>query len=207
MKKTNNSILGTLTSILHRLHLDRYGFLLAILGLIPIRSGILLLQNKDCGCFLIEDAILHSHNILFGTISLSFGVIFSLVGILFFDWSNQKKNSLISILFLLSGLFVGYSMVTQEEVYEPDDGQYEKLAMELTSDGWILFYANWCPTCHNQIEIFGSSVKHLRMIDCDTITCPEFVKVYPTWALIKQDQVVEVREGFQSVEVLQNLDS
>jgi hypothetical protein len=45
------------------------------------------------------------------------------------------------------------------------------------------------------------------MIDCDTITCPEFVKVYPTWALIKQDQVVEVREGFQSVEVLQNLDS
>lgn len=36
--------------------LGRYGFLIALAGLVPICSGILLLQEKDCGCFLIDKA-------------------------------------------------------------------------------------------------------------------------------------------------------
>lgn len=185
--------------------LKEYGFLLAIAGLIPIRSGILLLQNKDCGCFFVDKATLHANNIFFGTVSLAFGVLIVLAGIVYFDWSKQQRTRIIGALFLISGLAAGYSMITAEEVAAPGEGGYDELAKGLTSKGWVLFYANWCPSCHKQMDLLGLSVKHLRMIDCATITCPDFVKAYPTWALIKDGRVLEVREGYQSVERLEEM--
>jgi hypothetical protein len=43
------------------------------------------------------------------------------------------------------------------------------------------------------------------MVDCGTLTCPEFVKAYPTWALVGQGQVFDVREGYQSVDGLKDM--
>jgi hypothetical protein len=182
--------------------LREYGFLLSIAGLIPIRSGILLLQDKDCGCFLVDKATLHANNVFFGTVSLVFGVLIALAGIIYFDWSNQRRTGIIGALFLISGLAAGYSMITAEEAVAPMEGIYDELAQGLTSKGWVLFYANWCPSCHKQMDLLGGSVKYLRMVDCATITCPDFVKAYPTWALIRDGRVLEVREGIQNYEQL-----
>jgi len=71
----------------------------------------------------------------------------------------------------------------------------------------VLFYANWCPSCHKQMDLLGLSVKHLRMGDCYTLTYPEFVKAYPTWALIKEGRILEVREGIQNYEQLRGMSS
>jgi thiol-disulfide isomerase/thioredoxin len=183
--------------------LKEYGFILAIAGLIPIRSGILLLQDKDCGCFLVEKATLHAHSVFFGSISLAFGVLIAAAGVAYYDWSREGRARMIGALFLVSGMAVGYSMITAEEAVAPVEGEYDELAKGLTSKGWVLFYANWCPSCHAQMDLLGGSVKHLRMVDCATITCPDFVKAYPTWGLIQEGTVLEVRKGVQNHEQLE----
>jgi hypothetical protein len=187
--------------------LKDYGFLLAIAGLIPIRSGILLLQNKECGCFLIDKATLQAHNVFFGVLSLGAGALVLLLGMVYFDWSKQGRARVIGALFLASGVAVGYSMVAAEEIAAPVEGDYDELAKGLTSKGWVLFYANWCPACHRQFDLLGSSVKYLRMVDCDTLACPEFVEAYPTWALVSHGKVIEVREGYQGPEKLREMGS
>lgn len=185
--------------------LKEHGFLLTIAGLIPIRSGILLLQDKECGCFLVDKATLHAHNVFFGTVSLAAGLLIAVAGIAYFDWSRRRRTMAVGVLFLVSGLAAGYSMITAEDAAALLEGDYDELAKGLTAKGWVLFYANWCPSCHAQMDLFGPSVKHLRMIDCATIACPEFVKAYPTWALIREGQVIEVREGLQNYKQLGEL--
>lgn len=115
--------------------LKEHGFLLAITGLIPIRSGILLLQNKDCGCFLVDKATLHANNIFLGTVSLVVGALIALAGILYFDWSRQRRAMIVGTLFLVSGITTDYSMITAEEVVAPETGSYDELAKRLTGAG------------------------------------------------------------------------
>jgi hypothetical protein len=53
------------------------------------------------------------------------------------------------------------------------------------------------------MELVGQSVSYLSMVDCDKLSCPEFIEGYPTWALINDGQVIEVRVGIQSIENLE----
>ncbi len=183
--------------------LGKYGFFIAIAGLVPIRSGILLLQEKDCGCFLIDKATLYAHNVFFGSLSLAIGFGFVALGL----WQKELKKASKTwiIVFLLAGGIAGYSTGAVEKVQPEKVGEYDELTKKLTSEGWVFFYANWCPSCHKQIEMLGTSIKHLRMVDCDTFTCPEFVKAYPTWARARQDGSLEVKEGVQKIESLRKM--
>lgn len=183
--------------------LGKYGFFIAIAGLVPIRSGILLLQEKDCGCFLIDKATLYAHNLFFGWLSLAVGLGFIALGL----WQKELRgvSKVWVIVFLLAAGIAGYSTGAVEKVQSEKVGEHDELAEKLTGEGWVLFYANWCPSCHTQIEILGTSVKHLRMVDCDTFACPEFVKAYPTWARAKQDGSLEVKTGVQKIESLKKM--
>lgn len=182
--------------------LGKYGFFIALAGLVPIRSGILLLQEKDCGCFLIDKATLYAHNVFFGSLSLAVGLSFIALGL----WQKELKKAGRTwvIIFLLAGGIAGYSTGAVEKVQPQIAGEYDELAKKLTSEGWVLFYANWCPGCHRQIEMLGTSVKYLRMIDCATITCPDFVESYPTWTKVTNDGVV-VNRGVQKIETLKEM--
>lgn len=191
--------------------LNKYWFLLVVAGLIPIRSGILLLQEKDCGCFLVDKAMLHSHNVFFGFLSIAAGMVLVIPGILAYKEESGRKTKAWFFVFLLVSGIVGYSvgMIKQSQVpvesYLPIEGDYDELTKNLTENGWVLFYANWCTACHEQFDLLGTSVKNLRIVDCGTVTCPEFIKAYPTWTKVKQDGSVEVKEGIQSLEDLQQM--
>ncbi len=177
----------------------RYGLLLAISGIVPLRSGILLLQEKECGCFLVEKSTLHANNVLFGWMSIAVGAALLLGGV---RLAGNKVSNPWIFAFLLAGGIAGYtaglapSYVTAEEA-----GSHDALAQNLSSQGWVMFYANWCPRCHEQMDMLGGSVKYLRLIDCDTIQCPKFVEGYPTWARMKEGEL-EVRSGVQSIREL-----
>jgi thiol-disulfide isomerase/thioredoxin len=187
--------------------LSKFGFLFAIIGILPIRSGILLFQGKECGCFLIDKATLHAHNVLFGAVSIVVGLGLVILGILsHVEVSSKTAKVWISVFLLASGI-AGYSLGTAKEIQQPKEiaGTYDELTQKLTENGWVFFYTTWCPRCHEEIEMLGASVKNLRMIDCDTITCPEFVQGYPTWARIINGNVIEVKDGFQSIETLEEM--
>jgi thiol-disulfide isomerase/thioredoxin len=187
--------------------LSRYGFLLAIAGLVPIRSGFLLFQEKDCGCFLIEKSTLYAHNIFFGSISIVVGLFLVIIGITAYKEVSENTTKIWIIAFLVSGGIIGYSAGMAEPAHKNvTEGSYDNLTKSLTENGWIFFYANWCPHCHDQIELLGTSVKHLRMVDCGTVTCPSFVKSFPTWAKVNANgEVIEVKTGVQEIEALDEM--
>jgi len=185
--------------------LNKYGFLLAVAGLIPIRSGILLLQEKDCRCFLVDKAMLYSHNVFFGFLSIAVGMALVIPGVLAYKEESGRRTKAWIFVFLLAGGVAGYSagMVNQPQVSV--EGDHDELTKNLTKNAWVLFYANLCTACHEQFDLLGTSVKNLRIVDCGTVACPEFIKAYPTWAMTKQDGTLEVREGVQSLENLQQM--
>ncbi len=182
--------------------LERYGLLLAIAGVVPIRSGILLLQEKDCGCFLVEKTTLHANNVLFGWMSIVAGAALLLGGV---KLSKDRVGKPWIFAFLLVGAVAGYTagLAPSYDASE-ETGDYTALAQNLTAKGWVMFYANWCPRCHEQIGMLGGSAGYLRLIDCATFQCPSFVKGYPTWARMK-DGEVEVRTGVQSIQELREM--
>jgi len=195
-------------TIKERLHvkLKKFGFLLAIIGLIPIRSGVLLLQEKDCGCFLIEKTTLYTHNILFGSLSLVVGIALVILGILVYEEVKISVTKGWIFIFLLVSGVIGYSAGIIQESEKVGEDNYDDLTKALTEKGWIFFYANWCSHCHDQVDTLGSSVKNLRMIDCTTIQCPTFVQGYPTWAKMNDEgSIVDVKSGFQSTEKLEEM--
>lgn len=191
--------------------LSKYGFLLAIAGLVPIRSGILLLQEKDCGCFLIDKATLHANNIFFGLLSIAVGLVLLVPGVLAYREEDTRRAKAWVFVFILAGGIAGYTMGTAAQLQVIADGDhveandYDELTKNLTERGWVLYYGNLCTHCHEQFELLGTSVKNLRLIDCSTFSCPEFVGIYPTWARTKHDGSLEIKEGAQSIESLRQM--
>lgn len=186
-------------------YLNKYGFLLAVAGLIPIRSGILLLQGRECGCFLVDKATLYSNNVFFGLLSLVAGMLLVIPGILAYEEESSSKTRAWIFVFLLASGVAGYSvgMVGQPQV--PVEGDHDELTESLAENGWVLFYSHRCTSCHEQFELLGASVKNLKMVDCGAFTCPEFINGYPTWMRTKHDGSLELKEGVQSLESLQEM--
>lgn len=69
-------------------------------------------------------------------------------------------------------------------------GQYDKLAQCLTDKGAKFYGAYWCPHCAEQKRILGSSMSHIKYVECglpgdqqgQTQVCQDNkIESYPTW--------------------------
>ena len=69
----------------------------------------------------------------------------------------------------------------------------------------VLYVQTGCPACKTQKELFGSSTKHLQIIDCLTQQqeCTNnIITRIPTWIINEQQHV-----GVQNIETLKSLTS
>ena len=68
-------------------------------------------------------------------------------------------------------------------------GQHDSFAKCLTEKGAKFYGAFWCSHCKNQKELFGTSMKHVKYIECSTPDGQNQLQVckgagvasYPTW--------------------------
>lgn len=191
---------------------DRYGYLAAFGGAVPLMSGWLLFNEKDCGCFLLPKDMLKANNEFWGLVSIIAGLALLLPAIFQYDSIGKKKRKVWKIrkeyllAFILSlGVIQFYIGLEPEPVVVAVEGDYDELTLKLAETGWVMFYANWCESCHQQFELLGTSAKNLRLVDCDTVECPDFIKGYPTWARNNPDGSLEIKEGLQTIESLQQM--
>jgi thiol-disulfide isomerase/thioredoxin len=193
-------------------YFEKYGYLAAFAGAVPLMSGWLLFNEQECGCFLLPKETLMANNEFLGAMSIIAGLVLILPAIFQYDVIGKKKRKEWYIrreyllAFILSlGVIQFYIGLESEPEVVAVDGDYDELTLKLAERGWVLFYANWCESCHKQFELLGTSAKNLRLVDCDTVECPEFVKGYPTWAMNNPDGSLEIKEGVQTIEVLEEM--
>lgn len=195
-----------------RLYFEKYGYLAAFAGAVPLMSGWLLFNEKECGCFLLPKSTLEANNEFWGLISIIAGLALVLPAVFQYDVIGKKKRKVWKIryeylfaLILSLGVIQFYIGLETAPVVEAVDGDYDELTLKLAETGWIMFYANWCEACHQQFDLLGTSAKNLRLVDCDTVECPDVVKGYPTWARSKPDGSLEIKEGIQTIESLEEM--
>ena len=191
---------------------DTYGFLPAFAGAVPLISGYLLFQDKECGCFLLPKDVLHANSEFLGIISIIAGLALVIPAVFQYAEKGKGKKKDLKIRYeylfafiLAVGLAVFYiGLETQPEV-PAAEGEYDELAIKLTEREWVMFYSNLCDHCHDQFDMLGTSVKYLKLVDCETVACPDFVEGYPTWARTNPDGSLEIEEGPQSIETLKQM--
>lgn len=191
---------------------DRYGYLAAFGGAVPLMSGWLLFNEKDCGCFLLPKDMLEANNEFLGAISIIAGLALVLPAIFQYGVIGKRKKKVWNVrkeylfAFILSFAVIQFYIGIEEEPpVVAVEGDYDELTLKLTEIGWVMFYANWCESCHQQFELLGTSAKNLRLVDCDTVECPDFIKGYPTWARTNPDGSLDIKEGAQSIETLKQM--
>lgn len=113
----------------------------------------------------------------------------------------NKKNLLWITLISVSVIgLIGY--LTYEEL---KPGQYDAFAKCLSDKDVVMYGAFWCPHCRANKELFKSSWKHVKYIECSTpdgkgkkqICIDENIEGYPTW-----EYNGERKSGEQSLDVL-----
>jgi thiol-disulfide isomerase/thioredoxin len=193
-------------------YFEKYGFLAAFGGAVPLTSGWLLFNDKECGCFLLPKSTLEANNEFWGLVSIIAGLALVLPAVFQYDVIGKKKRKdwkiryeYLFALILSLGVIQFYIGLETAPVVEAVDGDYDELTLKLAEAGWVMFYANWCEACHQQFDLLGTSAKNLRLVDCDTVTCPDIVKGYPTWARTNADGSLELKEGIQTIESLQQM--
>ena len=195
-----------------RTYFDKYGFLAAFAGAVPLVSGWLLFQDKECGCFIVPHDVLHANNEFFGLLSIIAGLALFLPAVFQYAQIDKRKKKelkiryeyLVAFILALGIIYFYIDLETQPKV-PAVAGEYDELAMKLAESEWVLFYSNLCDHCHEQFDMLGSSVKYLKLVDCETVECPDFVKGYPTWARTYPDGSIEIKEGPQSIETLRQM--
>ncbi|MEM4637699.1 MAG: hypothetical protein QXK76_01565 [Candidatus Woesearchaeota archaeon] len=94
--------------------------------------------------------------------------------------SNKLNNkSALFLLFIL--LFLAACSTPVEE-----NKNLDELASCITSSGAKMYGTEWCPHCKNQKQLFGSSFKLIKYIDCDKYKneCINAgIEGYPTWII------------------------
>jgi thiol-disulfide isomerase/thioredoxin len=175
-------------------------------------SGWLLFNEKDCGCFLLPKETLKANNELLGIVSIIAGLALVLPAIFQYDVIGKRKKKVWNIrreylfaLILSLAVIQFYIGLGAEPSVPVVEGDYDELTLKLAETGWVMFYANWCESCHQQFDLLGTSAKNLRLVDCDTVECPDFIKGYPTWARNNPDGSLEIKEGVQTIETLQQM--
>jgi|GEM_PF-1342831 len=76
-------------------------------------------------------------------------------------------------------------------------GEYKKIKKieglaKCLSDKSVLYGSSWCPHCTNQKQVFGSSVKYINFVDCEStlenqnLCVSKGLQAYPTWEINSQ---------------------
>lgn len=134
----------------------------------------------------------------------------------------MKKMTAIAIIFLfvLAGCAVGpvaettpnesTEAVSAAEATEVPEvtvtKNYDKFAKCLTVAGAKLYTTSWCPHCKKQKAMFGDSLKHLKLFECDTAGAKECeakgVQGVPAWEFPNSKELVA---GTKSLEEISKL--
>ncbi|MEM4295411.1 MAG: thioredoxin family protein [Candidatus Anstonellales archaeon] len=99
----------------------------------------------------------------------------------------DKKSIAILIAVILLFGFLYYYYVG----FQPEQGKYDNFAKCLSSKDAVMYGADWCPHCREQKNMFGSSFRFIKYINCDPnnrqeqieICKKEGIKAYPTWKI------------------------
>lgn len=97
---------------------------------------------------------------------------------------DSKRIRKWAILIIIIGLLVWgvYAMIQSQ-------GQHDEFAQCLTEGGVRMYGAYWCPACHEQQRVFGSSWDYVEYIECslpnrggqNELCNSEGIQTYPTW--------------------------
>ena len=191
-----------------KIYFDKYGYLAAFAGAVPLMSGWLLFNEKECGCFLLPKETLMANNEILGLISIIAGLALILPALFQIKKAGKNKKFIKTryeylIAFIIALVVIQFyiGLESTPEV-ETEAGDYDDLAQRLTANNWILFYGNQCPACHTQFDMMGTSVKYLTLYDCGALQCPEVISVTPTWY---NDRTGELRAGVQDRATLEQM--
>jgi len=139
-------------------------------------------------------------------------IIIAIITLLAMKYLNNKvkiKVKYLAIIFIAIFVVALYAAnLTGFFVLNPSTSQYDNFAKCLTQNGATLYGAYWCPHCVNQKNLFGSSLKYINYVECDSQgenAKPELCKQnniagYPTWIINGTHY-----EGEQSLQQLSSL--
>lgn len=100
---------------------------------------------------------------------------------------GRRKVLTASIIILAIAALIGvYSYI---QSIPPAPGVYDTFAKCIAQTGTKFYGAFWCPHCHNQKNLFGTSEQYLPYVECSLpdqsgqtqICIDKNIQTYPTW--------------------------
>jgi hypothetical protein len=102
----------------------------------------------------------------------------------------KKSTAILVVLLFIAAAFAAYRIgFGTTGAVVGGSNEYDAFAQCLTEKGAVFYGAYWCPHCQKQKEMFGSSFKFVKYIECSlpnkagqTEECKVAgIKAYPTW--------------------------
>lgn len=75
----------------------------------------------------------------------------------------------------------------------------DNLALNLSNNGWVVYYSDNCGYCGLEMEEFGNSWKYLNSVNVSEHGLPEGMAGVPTWFNYNTG---EIRPGYQTIDNL-----
>lgn len=101
---------------------------------------------------------------------------------------NKQLKYGLMVLGVLAFLVAGYFILTTTS--SAVEGEFDGFARCLTENNAVMYGTDWCSFCSRQKDVFGSSFKEIRFVDCDRnqLECQNAgVTGYPTWVINGQN--------------------
>ena len=98
--------------------------------------------------------------------------------------NNQLKYGLFALVVFIF-FVIGY-LILITPGGSAIEGEFDDFASCLTEQGVIMYGTDWCSFCNRQKDVFESSFRNIKFIDCDKdrLKCQNAgVTGYPTWAI------------------------
>jgi len=92
--------------------------------------------------------------------------------------------SIVIVLILIFGLLVLSKWVTTSTGYTIWEGKETRIVSCLSNKA-ILYVSNTCQTCQEQLEIFKTDIRFLRIVNCDILPdrCTGVPNEFPVWEI------------------------
>ena len=96
----------------------------------------------------------------------------------------NPKFKIIPFVFLVIFIFTLFILILTQRDRSTEMGNLDSFAECLTSKGYTMYGAYWCPHCQNEKKAFGESFQYINYIECtkEPKRCTDArVNGYPTW--------------------------